>query len=272
MAHVSGTLLKEVLTKRQDPRPHPSQRSQDARKCRKCRKHQAARALFSTLARMGDLRLGSLWFRAEAIAQNIPLSLLKQPPPSPKPDEQGSAGRVVELKRGERERETERERERLGVSMHGGLSKPAFWTASSWVLSYLGSPRRSPSFWNRTSGRFPGSGRAPEVFLDVDVDGELAAFKLGQAFVEAASLRCSAVFRGCLGVESSWTKKCFKWRVSCWRPLHMAMVQNPVPPVNIPIQPLNQVLKWVVHLPQNGTIGFDPQPYDGFPFDVLRFE
>ena len=28
-----------------------------------------------------------------------------------------------------------------------------------------------------------------------------------------------------------------------------------VPPVNIPIQPL----KWVVHLPQNGTIGFDPK-------------
>ena len=24
---------------------------------------------------------------------------------------------------------------------------------------------------------------------------------------------------------------------------------------------LKQVLKWVVHLPQNGTIGFDPQPY-----------
>ena len=30
--------------------------------------------------------------------------------------------------------------------------------------------------------------------------------------------------------------------------------------VNIPIQPLKEVLKWVVHLPQNGTIGFDPQP------------
>ena len=30
-----------------------------------------------------------------------------------------------------------------------------------------------------------------------------------------------------------------------------------VPPVNIPIQPLKWVLKWAVHLPQNGTIGFD---------------
>ena len=32
-------------------------------------------------------------------------------------------------------------------------------------------------------------------------------------------------------------------------------------PVNIPIQPLKKVLKWVVHLAQNGTIGVDPQPY-----------
>ena len=32
-----------------------------------------------------------------------------------------------------------------------------------------------------------------------------------------------------------------------------------VPPVNIPI-PTNR-LKWVAHLPPNGTIGFDPQPY-----------
>ena len=27
-----------------------------------------------------------------------------------------------------------------------------------------------------------------------------------------------------------------------------------------PIQPLKYVLQWAVHLPQNGTIGFDPQP------------
>ena len=36
------------------------------------------------------------------------------------------------------------------------------------------------------------------------------------------------------------------------------MGQKPVPPVNIPI-PTNR-LKWVVHLPQNGTIVFDPEP------------
>ena len=39
--------------------------------------------------------------------------------------------------------------------------------------------------------------------------------------------------------------------------MHKAMGQKPVPPVNIPI-----LTKIVVHLPQNGTIGFDPQPYD----------
>ena len=38
--------------------------------------------------------------------------------------------------------------------------------------------------------------------------------------------------------------------------IYMGMGQNPVPPVNIPTR-----LRWVVHLPQNGTIGFDPQPY-----------
>ena len=35
---------------------------------------------------------------------------------------------------------------------------------------------------------------------------------------------------------------------------HMAMGQNPVPPVNIP---LPTKIGLVVHLPQNGTIGFD---------------
>ena len=34
------------------------------------------------------------------------------------------------------------------------------------------------------------------------------------------------------------------------------MGQNPVPPVNIPIRKT----KMGVHLTQNGTIGFDPQP------------
>ena len=44
-----------------------------------------------------------------------------------------------------------------------------------------------------------------------------------------------------------------------------------VPPVNIPIQPLKQVLKWVVHRkPQNGTIGVEPQPHLGKPFGVLK--
>ena len=35
---------------------------------------------------------------------------------------------------------------------------------------------------------------------------------------------------------------------------YLAMGQKPVPPVNIR-------QKWVVHLPRNGTIGFDPQPF-----------
>ena len=38
---------------------------------------------------------------------------------------------------------------------------------------------------------------------------------------------------------------------------HLAMGQNPIPPVN----PLKWSKKWVVHLLQNGTIGFDPQPF-----------
>ena len=38
----------------------------------------------------------------------------------------------------------------------------------------------------------------------------------------------------------------------------LAMGQHPVPPVNIAIR--KSRLKWVVHLPQNGTIAFDPQP------------
>ena len=36
------------------------------------------------------------------------------------------------------------------------------------------------------------------------------------------------------------------------------MGQKPVPPVNINQSPLKLVLKWVVHLPQNGPSGFDP--------------
>ena len=38
------------------------------------------------------------------------------------------------------------------------------------------------------------------------------------------------------------------------------MGQNLVPPVNIPNPHENRLIR-VVHLPQNGTIGFDPQPY-----------
>ena len=40
---------------------------------------------------------------------------------------------------------------------------------------------------------------------------------------------------------------------------HMAMGQNPVPPVNIPV-PTKIVSKMGGHLSQNGTIGFDQQP------------
>ena len=63
------------------------------------------------------------------------------------------------------------------------------------------------------------------------------------------------------------------------------MGQNPVFPVNIPIPTKNR-LEWVVHLPQNGTIVFDPQPcepqlgtvsnlhaiYGGVEFGLDRFE
>ena len=41
---------------------------------------------------------------------------------------------------------------------------------------------------------------------------------------------------------------------------HITMGQNPVPLVNIPI-PTKINYKWVVRLPQNGTIGVDPRPY-----------
>ena len=51
---------------------------------------------------------------------------------------------------------------------------------------------------------------------------------------------------------------------------HLAMGQHPVPPVNIPI-PLKKVLKWVVRLPQNGTIGFDPQPRNRVATDAPHF-
>ena len=40
----------------------------------------------------------------------------------------------------------------------------------------------------------------------------------------------------------------------------VAMGPNPVPPVKMPIPTQIVRLNWVVHLPQNGTIGFDPQP------------
>ena len=43
----------------------------------------------------------------------------------------------------------------------------------------------------------------------------------------------------------------------------LAMGQNPVHP-----NPHQNRLKWVVHLPQNGTIGFDPQPTGDFPFGL----
>ena len=42
---------------------------------------------------------------------------------------------------------------------------------------------------------------------------------------------------------------------------HMAMGQNPVPPVNIPIPTKIGSKLGGAYLPQNGTIGFDPQPY-----------
>ena len=45
---------------------------------------------------------------------------------------------------------------------------------------------------------------------------------------------------------------------SLWFPF---LIRPWVPPVNIPIQPLKSVLTWVVHLPQNGTIGFEPWPF-----------
>ena len=42
---------------------------------------------------------------------------------------------------------------------------------------------------------------------------------------------------------------------------NLAMGRNPgYVSVNLPIQPLKQVLQWMVRLPQNGTIGFDTQP------------
>ena len=40
----------------------------------------------------------------------------------------------------------------------------------------------------------------------------------------------------------------------------MAMGQNPNPTPSEHPNPHENRLKWVVHLPQNGTIGFDPQP------------
>ena len=43
---------------------------------------------------------------------------------------------------------------------------------------------------------------------------------------------------------------------------HLAMGQNPRPPVKIPIP---TKVKWVVHLLQNGTIGVDPWPFEDNP-------
>ena len=43
--------------------------------------------------------------------------------------------------------------------------------------------------------------------------------------------------------------------------MHMAMGQEPNRTPNEHPNPHSNRLKWVVHLPQNGTIGFDPQPH-----------
>ena len=43
----------------------------------------------------------------------------------------------------------------------------------------------------------------------------------------------------------------------------MAMGQTPLPPVNIPILTKIGSKMGGVHLPRNGTIGVDPQPYKG---------
>ena len=76
--------------------------------------------------------------------------------------------------------------------------------------------------------------------------------RLGQAHAEVVALAAGG--QDLMGQDQArnWTASFSPW-------FHLATGQNPVPPVNIPI-PTKIGLKWVVHLPQNGTIGFDPQP------------
>ena len=49
---------------------------------------------------------------------------------------------------------------------------------------------------------------------------------------------------------------------------HMAMGQNPNSTPSEHPNPHENRLTWVVHLPQNGTIGFDPQLYDNYQVKV----
>ena len=48
---------------------------------------------------------------------------------------------------------------------------------------------------------------------------------------------------------------------------NMAMGQSPVVNLSI-LTKIDQT--WVVHLPQNGTIGFDPQPHDPHRLDFKQ--
>ena len=64
-----------------------------------------------------------------------------------------------------------------------------------------------------------------------------------------------------LGYPQIWRYKAPRANKQCHRlrkAPHLAMGQKARTPMNIPTH--SNRLKWVVHLPQNGTIGFDPQP------------
>ena len=76
--------------------------------------------------------------------------------------------------------------------------------------------------------------------------------KRGEGVLEGLTLVCSEVAQVSAAEKANTLRRGPK-KIACY----LATGQKPVPPVNIPVP---TKIDWVVHLPQNGTIGFDPQP------------
>ena len=113
----------------------------------------------------------------------------------------------------------------------------------------MNSPRIIVMETRRTSSNLP---KAPEFNLWIPRLTTLVNFPQRTAVDMANRIRSSKL---CAFLERQKAVR----GVHCesgFKPLNLRWVHLAMgPPVNIPIP-----LKWVVHLPQNGTIGFDPPP------------